>query len=66
VYVIQDNVAHVRSVKPGVSDETTTQVEGLKPGEVVANSSFEKLQDKEKVVVSHRPAAADDTGSEAP
>jgi len=66
VYVIQDNVAHVRSVKPGVNDETTTQVEGLNPGEVVANSSFEKLQDKEKVVISHRLAAADDTGSDAP
>ncbi|MBN9616703.1 MAG: efflux transporter periplasmic adaptor subunit [Acidobacteriales bacterium 59-55] len=66
VYVIQDNVAHVRSVKPGVNDETTTQVEGLKPGEVVANSSFEKLQDKEKVIISHRPADTDDTGSDAP
>ncbi len=66
VYVIENNTAHVRSVKPGVSDETTTQVEGLKPGEVIANSSFEKLQDKEKVSISHRPAAASTTGSEAP
>jgi multidrug efflux system membrane fusion protein len=66
VYVIENNVAHVRSVKPGVSDETTTQVEGLKPGEVIANSSFEKLQDKEKVIISHRPAATSTTGSEAP
>jgi multidrug efflux system membrane fusion protein len=66
VYVIENNVAHVRSVKPGVSDETTTQVDGLKPGEVIANSSFEKLQDKEKVIISHRPATTSTTGSEAP
>ena len=56
----------MRSVKPGVNDETTTQVEGLNPGEVVANSSFEKLQDKEKVIISRKPADTDDTGSDAP
>jgi multidrug efflux system membrane fusion protein len=66
VYVIQNNVAHVRSVKPGVNDETTTQVEGLKPGEIVANSSFERLQDKEKVIISRKPVSGDDTGSDAP
>ena len=45
VYVIQDNVAHMRSVKPGVTDSGVTQVEGINPGDVVANSSFDKLQD---------------------
>ena len=32
VYVIQDNVAHMRSVKPGVTDGGMTQVDGINPG----------------------------------
>jgi membrane fusion protein, multidrug efflux system len=55
VYVIQDNVAHTRTVKPGVTEGQNTQVDGLKPGEVVANSSFEKLQDKSRVTASSAP-----------
>jgi multidrug efflux system membrane fusion protein len=43
VYVIQNNVAHLRNVKPGVTDNGLTQVEGINPGDVVANSSFDKL-----------------------
>jgi multidrug efflux system membrane fusion protein len=45
VYVIQDNVAHQRTVKAGVTDAGITQVDGINPGDVVANSSFDKLQD---------------------
>jgi hypothetical protein len=45
VYVIQNNIAHTRSVKPGVTDAGLTQVDGILPGDVVANSSFDKLQD---------------------
>ncbi len=61
VYVIENNTAHMRSVKPGVTDETTTQVEGIKPGDVVATSSFEKLQDNAPVIISAqaRPPASD-------
>ncbi|WP_348267777.1 efflux RND transporter periplasmic adaptor subunit [Edaphobacter paludis] len=68
VYIIQDNTAHVRTVKPGVTDENTTQVEGISPGDVVADSSFEKLQENSKVTISHKPpvAASTTTGSEAP
>jgi membrane fusion protein, multidrug efflux system len=51
VYIIQDNVAHLRDIKPGVADNGLTQVDGINPGDVVADSSFEKLQDKSKVVV---------------
>ena len=58
VYVIQDNVAHMRTVKPGVTDGGITQVEGINPGDVVANSSFDKLQDNSKVVISNAPGAA--------
>ncbi len=66
VYVIQDNVAHMRSVKPGVTDGGVTQVDGINPGDVVANSSFDKLQDNSKVVISSKPAPATASGSGAP
>jgi len=69
VYVIQDNVAHMRSIKAGVTDGGMTQVDGINPGDVVANSSFDKLQDNIAVVVSNggsaKPAAAT-AGSNAP
>jgi membrane fusion protein, multidrug efflux system len=55
VYVIQNNVAHTRSVKPGVTNAGVTQVDGVTPGEVVANSSFDKLQDKAPVFISTVP-----------
>jgi multidrug efflux system membrane fusion protein len=70
VYVIQNNIAQMRSVKPGVTDGGLTQVDGINPGDVVANSSFDKLQDKTAVVISNpaptKPAAASTTGSSTP
>jgi multidrug efflux system membrane fusion protein len=66
VYVIQGNVAHMRSIKRGVTDAGVTQVEGINPGDVVANSSFDKLQDNATVVVSNKPASANTSGSNAP
>jgi membrane fusion protein, multidrug efflux system len=66
VYVIQNNIAHIRSIKPGVTDGGVTQVEGINPGDVVANSSFDKLQDNSKVVISSKPAPAATSGSGAP
>jgi len=67
VYVIQDNVAHIRSVKPGVTNAGVTQVEGINPGDVVANSSFDKLQDNTAVTVSDKaPAKPAVAGSSAP
>ena len=70
VYVIQNDVAHMRSVKPGVADGGLTQVDGVNPGDVVANSSFDKLQDNVAVAVSNKaatkPAAGDTSGSSTP
>lgn len=70
VYVIQNNVAHMRSIKPGVTNAGITQVDGINPGDVVANSSFDKLQDNIAVVVSSQPpapgTATSSTGSSAP
>ena len=57
VYVIQNNFAHMRTVKPGVTDGGVTQVEGINAGDVVANSSFDKLQDNTAVVISDKPPA---------
>lgn len=53
VYVIQNSQANMRDVKTGVSNEGITAVEGVNAGEVVADSSFEKLQNGSKIVVSN-------------
>jgi multidrug efflux system membrane fusion protein len=73
VYVIQNNVAHIRSVKPGVTDNALTQVDGINPGDVVANSSFDKLQDNVAVATADKnadkgskPAPSGAGGSSAP
>lgn len=59
VYVIQNGVAHLRNIKPGVTDNGQTQVEGINPDEVVADSSFDKLQNNTKVnLPSNKPAGA--------
>src|SRR5580692_10406986 len=63
VYLIQDNVAHMRSVKVGVTNGGQTQVDGISPGDVLANSSFDKLQDKIAVVVSNPPPPASTNGA---
>jgi multidrug efflux system membrane fusion protein len=63
VYVIQNNIAHMRSIKPGVTDGGSTQVDGINPGDVVANSSFDKLQDNTAVVVSNKAPASTPTGA---
>jgi membrane fusion protein, multidrug efflux system len=52
VYVIQNGTAQVRNIKPGAADGSVTSVEGINPGDVVANSSFEKLQPNSKVAIS--------------
>jgi multidrug efflux system membrane fusion protein len=62
VYVLQDNTAHMRTIKPGVTDGGTTQVTGVSPGDVLANSSFDKLQDNSKVVVASNAPAGNNPG----
>jgi multidrug efflux system membrane fusion protein len=65
VYVIQNNFAHMRGIKPGVANGGVTQVDGINPGDVVANSSFDKLQDNSAVVISNTPAPASKSGGNA-
>jgi multidrug efflux system membrane fusion protein len=66
VYVLQDNTAHMRSIKAGVTDAGKTQVTGINPGDVLANSSFDKLQDNSKIVVAVKAASGNAAGSAAP
>ena len=66
VYVIQNDTAHMRNVKPGVTEGLNTEVTGINPGDVLADSSFDKLQDKAKIVISKQPIPANTSGSNAP
>jgi multidrug efflux system membrane fusion protein len=52
VYLIQNNKAVMRTVKSGISDQGNTAVTGINPGDVVANSSFQKLVDGSPVFLS--------------
>jgi multidrug efflux system membrane fusion protein len=63
VYVIQNGTAQMRTIKPGALEAGMTAVEGIQPGEVVANSSFEKLQPNAKVSLSQgSPGQAPNAG----
>ncbi|HLI63653.1 MAG TPA: efflux RND transporter periplasmic adaptor subunit [Terriglobales bacterium] len=55
VYLIQNGVAKMTMVKAGVSDSGMTAVSGIQPGDVVADSSFEKLQNGSRVTISQIP-----------
>jgi len=63
VYVLQNGTAQMRTVKPGAVDAGMTAVEGIQPGDVVANSSFEKLQPNSKVVIAPKSPPANTNGS---
>ena len=66
VFLIQDNTAYMKNVKTGVTEGNNTSVTGINPGDVVADSSFDRLQDKSKIVVSKTPLPANTTGSNVP
>jgi membrane fusion protein, multidrug efflux system len=65
VYVIEDSVAHLKNIKPGVSDGGLTQVDGINPGDVLADSSFDKLQDNSKITIATgKPSATQTPGGQ--
>jgi multidrug efflux system membrane fusion protein len=66
VYVIEAGKAHLRPITVGVIDGQTAQVQGINPGDVLATSSFDKLQDNSPITVSNRPIPASTSGSSAP
>lgn len=65
VYLIQNGTALIRKVKPGQADANLTAVEGINPGDVVVNSSFEKLQANSKVIVAKPPKPATTSATKA-
>ena len=68
VYVLTSNKAHLTPIKVGVTDGQTAQVQGINPGDVLATSSFDKLQDGTPITISNRPlpASTSTSGSNAP
>src|SRR5271170_1710442 len=66
VYAIVNGIAKVHNVNPGVSDQGMTAVEGIDPGTAVATSSFEKLQDGAKTVMSKTPIPTNSVESNTP
>jgi multidrug efflux system membrane fusion protein len=56
------------TVKSGSSDEGQTAVQGINPGTVVADSSFEKLQNGSEISISKTklPGTSDNSASSAP
>ncbi len=66
VYVIKDDTAYLTPITVGVVDGQTAQVTKVNPGDVLATSSFDKLQNSTKITISKRPIAADTSGSNAP
>jgi multidrug efflux system membrane fusion protein len=66
LYVIQDGTAHMRMVTAGVAEGGLTQVDGISAGDIVANSSFDKLKDNAAVIVAKDPPAACTSGGPKP
>jgi membrane fusion protein, multidrug efflux system len=66
VYVIQNDTAQIRNIQTGVSDGGQTAVTGINPGDVVANSSFDKLQNNSKIAVSKQALPANSNENQAP
>src|ERR1700733_3976459 len=62
-------VARKQDVKAGTSDHGVTAVEGINPGDVIATSSFEKLQPGSRVLITKAVPVSDSenpTESSAP
>jgi multidrug efflux system membrane fusion protein len=55
--------AHVRTITVGVTDGQTAQVTGVNPGDTLATSSFDKLQDGTSVTISKGASASGDGGA---
>jgi membrane fusion protein, multidrug efflux system len=66
VYVINNGVAKMTNVKPGTADNGVTAVTGINSGDELATSSFEKLQNGSKVIISKQPLAQETPESNAP
>ncbi|MCU1335995.1 MAG: putative Co/Zn/Cd efflux system rane fusion protein [Bryobacterales bacterium] len=63
VYLVRNGTAVMQTIKAGVADAGMTAVEGINPGDVVATSSFNKLQNGSKVAISTQPIPSETSGS---
>ncbi len=70
VFLIQSGpkglTAKMQDVKTGVTDNGTVAVQGISPGAVVADSSFEKLQNGSPVKISKVPMSSSTSESNVP
>ncbi len=66
VYVIADGKAAVRNVTTGTSSDGVTVVQGINPGDVVATSSFQKLQNGSKTIILKTAAPVGTSESNTP
>lgn len=53
VYVIKSDIAAMQTVTVGTTDGSVAAVQGVQPGDVIAVSGFDKLQDGAKVKISN-------------
>jgi len=66
LYVIGNKVASVRNITTGVANGGMTAVEGINPGEVVATSSFDKLQAGSPVAAAQQAPPVNSSQGNAP
>jgi multidrug efflux system membrane fusion protein len=66
LYAVANGTASVRTIATGVADGGMTAVKGINPGEVVATSSFDKLQAGSKIVVAKQAAPANPVEGNTP
>jgi multidrug efflux system membrane fusion protein len=63
VYVLAQGKAQLRNITVGVTDGQTAQVTGINPGDVLASSSFDKLQDGTAITISNGQGGGGSGGS---
>jgi multidrug efflux system membrane fusion protein len=56
--VLSDGKAQMKPIQVGVTTGTTAQVTGINPGDVLATSSFDKLQNGTSVTISQGGSGA--------
>ncbi len=67
VYLLRNNTATITNITIVATDGVNSAVTGIKDGDMLADSSFEKLQDKSKVrVVKNRLGNSDDGEANTP
>ncbi len=66
VYLLRNGAAAITNIKIVAQDQANSAVTGVQNGDMVANSSFEKLQDKSKVRVVQQKLAVTDSADGAP